>query len=70
MGKVQLEILKEFILNRFDIEVNFGKCEILYKESIKTKEGEPYANDISKLYAAGRYGANDAPPRHGCGNRK
>ena len=36
MGKVQLEILKEFILNRFDIEVNFGKCEILYKESIKT----------------------------------
>ena len=36
MGKVQLEILKEFILNRFDIEVDFGKCEILYKESIKT----------------------------------
>ncbi|MDY5211605.1 translation factor GTPase family protein [Intestinibacter sp.] len=36
MGKVQLEILKEFILNRFGIKVDFGKCEILYKESINT----------------------------------
>ena len=36
MGKVQLEILKELIKNRFDVEVDFGKCEILYKETIKT----------------------------------
>lgn len=43
---------------------------VRYNESIKTNEGEPYANDISKLYAAGRYGADVAPPRHGCGNRK
>ena len=36
MGKVQLEILKELIKNRFDVEIDFGKCEILYKETIKT----------------------------------
>lgn len=35
MGKVQLEILKELIKNRFDVEIDFGKCEILYKETIK-----------------------------------
>ena len=34
MGKIQLEILKELIKERFDIEVEFGKCEILYKETI------------------------------------
>jgi len=36
MGTVQLEILKEVIRDRFDVEVDFGKCEILYKETIKT----------------------------------
>lgn len=36
MGTVQLEILKEIILDRFGVEVDFGKCEILYKETIKT----------------------------------
>lgn len=34
MGKIHMEILKELILNRFNININFGKCEILYKETI------------------------------------
>lgn len=34
MGKIQLEILKEVIKERFNLDVDFGKCEILYKESI------------------------------------
>lgn len=35
MGKIQLEILKEILKERFNIEVDFGPCEILYKETIK-----------------------------------
>lgn len=35
MGKIQLEVLKEIILDRFNLDVNFGPCEILYKETIK-----------------------------------
>ncbi|MGL5329441.1 MAG: GTP-binding protein [Peptostreptococcaceae bacterium] len=34
MGKIQLEILKDIIKNRFSLEIDFGPCEILYKESI------------------------------------
>ncbi len=37
MGKIQLEILKEIVKNRFNIDVDFGKCEILYKETLKEK---------------------------------
>ncbi|WP_042273869.1 GTP-binding protein [[Clostridium] dakarense] len=37
MGKIQLEILKEIVRDRFNIEVEFGPCEILYKETIKEK---------------------------------
>lgn len=37
MGKIQLEILKEIVKNRFNIDVDFGKCEILYKETLKVK---------------------------------
>lgn len=36
MGKIQLEILKNIVHDRFNIEVDFGPCEILYKESIKS----------------------------------
>ncbi|MEG2362465.1 MAG: TetM/TetW/TetO/TetS family tetracycline resistance ribosomal protection protein [Terrisporobacter sp.] len=36
MGKIQLEILKEIIKDRFNIYIDFGPCEILYKESIKS----------------------------------
>lgn len=36
MGTVQLEILKELVKDRFSVDVDFGKCEILYKETIKT----------------------------------
>lgn len=35
MGKIQLEVLKEIALDRFNLQVDFGPCEILYKESIK-----------------------------------
>lgn len=37
MGKIQLEILKEIVKNRFNIDLDFGKCEILYKETLKVK---------------------------------
>lgn len=37
MGKIQLEILKDVIKNRFGIDIEFGKCEILYKETVKEK---------------------------------
>ncbi|MBR5515990.1 MAG: TetM/TetW/TetO/TetS family tetracycline resistance ribosomal protection protein [Clostridia bacterium] len=34
MGKIQLEILKQRIAEYFDIEVDFGKCEVIYKETL------------------------------------
>ena len=34
MGKIQLEVLKEVILERFKFNVDFGPCEIIYKETI------------------------------------
>ncbi|AYD40106.1 GTP-binding protein [Clostridium fermenticellae] len=34
MGVVQLEILKQIVLERFNLEVEFGSCKILYKETI------------------------------------
>lgn len=37
MGIIQLEILKNIIKERFNLNVEFGTCEILYKETISTK---------------------------------
>ena len=34
MGDVQVEILKELIKNRFDLDVDFGNGNIIYKETI------------------------------------
>lgn len=34
MGEIQLEILKELIYDRFGLDISFGECEILYKETI------------------------------------
>lgn len=34
MGKIQLEVLKEIVKERFDMDVDFGPCQILYKETI------------------------------------
>lgn len=34
MGKIQLEILKALVHERFGIEISFGQCRILYKETI------------------------------------
>lgn len=37
MGKIQLEVLKEVVEERFDLKVEFGPCQILYKETIAEK---------------------------------
>lgn len=37
MGKIQLEVLKEVALNRFNLKIEFGPCEIMYKETIDSK---------------------------------
>ncbi|WP_035288968.1 TetM/TetW/TetO/TetS family tetracycline resistance ribosomal protection protein [Clostridium sp. KNHs214] len=37
MGIIQLEVLKQLVDERFDIPVDFGPCEILYKETISTE---------------------------------
>lgn len=34
MGKIQLEIIKSLVHNRFGMEIDFGPCKILYKETI------------------------------------
>lgn len=34
MGKIQLEVLKEVVHERFNLKVDFGPCEIMYKETI------------------------------------
>jgi ribosomal protection tetracycline resistance protein len=34
MGKIQLEVLKEVVDERFNLKVEFGPCEIMYKETI------------------------------------
>lgn len=34
MGKIQLEVLKELVKERFGLVVDFGKCQIIYKETI------------------------------------
>lgn len=35
MGKIQLEVLKEVVKRRFNLDTDFGPCKILYKETIK-----------------------------------
>lgn len=37
MGKIQLEVLKEILKSRFGLNINFGKSEILYKETVKER---------------------------------
>lgn len=37
MGKIQLEVLKELVEERFNVKVEFGPCQILYKETIAEK---------------------------------
>lgn len=34
MGKIQLEVLKEVVEDRFKLKIDFGPCEIMYKETI------------------------------------
>ncbi len=34
MGKIQLEVLKEVVDERFNLKLDFGPCEIMYKETI------------------------------------
>ena len=35
MGVIQLEVLKRLVKERFHMDIDFGPCEILYKETIK-----------------------------------
>ena len=37
MGKIQLDVLKEVIEERFKLKVEFGPCKIMYKETINNK---------------------------------
>lgn len=37
MGEIQLEVLKEILKSRFGLNIDFGKSEILYKETVKEK---------------------------------
>lgn len=37
MGEVQLEILQQILLDRFDLDINFDEGSILYKETITKK---------------------------------
>ena len=37
MGKIQLEVLKEVAKERFNLDVEFGPCKILYKETINSE---------------------------------
>lgn len=34
MGRIQLEILKSLVYERFGMEIDFGPCRILYKETV------------------------------------
>ena len=36
MGRIQLEILQSLVKERFGMEIEFGPCRILYKETIKS----------------------------------
>ena len=36
MGEIQIEILKSLIAERFQVDVNFGTGNIVYKETIET----------------------------------
>ncbi|WP_075980746.1 GTP-binding protein [Bacillus massilinigeriensis] len=37
MGKIQLEVLEQILLDRFQLKVTFGQPEILYKETIESE---------------------------------
>lgn len=43
MGIIQLEVLKEVVKERFNLPMDFGPCEILYKETIE-KEAVGYGH--------------------------
>ncbi len=36
MGRIQLEILKSLVKERFGMDIDFGSCRILYKETVKS----------------------------------
>ena len=36
MGRIQLEILKSLVKERFGMDIDFGPCRILYKETVKS----------------------------------
>lgn len=50
MGIIQLEVLKQLVKERFALSVDFGPCEILYKETILTE-----ANGYGHFEPLGHY---------------
>ena len=62
MGKVELEVLRETLKNRFNKDISFGPCNIIYKETIKNSvygygHFEPlrhYAEVVLKIEAGER----------------
>ena len=36
MGRIQLEILQSLVIERFGMDIEFGPCRILYKETVKS----------------------------------
>lgn len=50
MGVIQLEVLKQLVEERFNISVDFGPCEILYKETVLTE-----ANGYGHFEPLGHY---------------
>jgi ribosomal protection tetracycline resistance protein len=37
LGTIQLEVLKEIVKDRFQLDVSFGEPKILYKETIESE---------------------------------
>ena len=52
MGEVQIEILKSLIEERFDVKVEFGEGNIVYKETIEAKKLEELVYKLSREFAA------------------
>ena len=50
MGTIQLEVLKQLVKERFNLSVDFGPCEILYKETILSE-----ANGYGHFEPLGHY---------------
>ena len=58
MGQIQLEVLRQLCSRRFGIELDFGDCRILYRETISQPAAAPLCRGASAP------GAGTAGQRH------